>query len=148
MTIIAADLPEKVIPDHVRRPDFPWRDGKLTECNRSIDDVRRVITRDELEQRVKNLGVIRARYVTCQVCLENVTRWPTWEADPVGCMGRQYYGGRRDQQLTDELRALAALVKAHPEEFQEYLAALGNTTSLADKRNASRTRATGRRRPS
>lgn len=122
--------------DHVHRPDLPWRDGGLTECGKPANDVGSVITREELRQRIQRDGIQRAAYSTCMTCLDASRRWKDWAGDPVDVMAREFYGGRRFDRLGDELRAIAALVAEHREEFDGYLAGLAATVDLDAVRQA------------
>lgn len=122
--------------DHVQRPSLPWREDDRTECGKPCNDVRSVISRDELLLRVRRDGIQRAAYSTCMTCLETANRWKDWAADPVDVMAREFYGGRRHERMGDELRAIAALIAAHREEFDSYLAGLGQTVSLDAARRA------------
>jgi len=126
--------------DHVCRPDLPWRVATLTECGKSIVDVAACITRDEMAAKIKRDGVQRCAYSTCMTCMETSQRWPDWSADPVRAVERDFYGGARDPRLLDELRALAALVLAHREEFDGYLLGIKETVSLDEARRARRLR--------
>lgn len=120
--------------DHVLRPDLPWRTSTLTECGKVAADVKSCIDREALLARIRHDGVRRAAYSTCMTCLETARRWPDWGQDPVEALRREFHGGRADPRMHDELRALAALVAAHRDEFDGYLAGLAETVSLADRR--------------
>lgn len=128
---------------HVRRPDFPWRDGQRTECGKSAIDVAAVIDRDELNRRIHRDGIQRTAYTVCMTCLDASRRWKDWTGDPIDVMAREFYGGRRDERLRDELRALAALVEAHRDEYDDYMTGIGQTVSLDAARQARR-KAAGR----
>jgi hypothetical protein len=130
---------QSVRRDHVRRPDLPWRVATLTECGKPILDVAAHISRAELLARIKRDGVQRAAYSTCMVCLETSHRWPEWASDPVQALAREFYG-QREPTMLNELRALAALVESHRDEFDGYLVGLGETVSLDERRRARRLR--------
>lgn len=130
------DQPNAPARDHVQRPDLPWRDGQRTECGKPTNDVRSVISRAQLQQRIKTDGITRAAYITCVTCLQTASRWKDWAGDPLDVLGREFYGGNRDPRLGPELLALAALVEAHRDEFDGYLTGLGQTVSLAAARVA------------
>lgn len=111
---------------HVRRPGLPWRqEQSRTECGQVIKgDSANVITRDEFFAKIKREGDRRARYSTCQTCLDTAARWPSWDQDPVRCLGREgsvHYGRAVNPQFKNELLALAMLVERHREEFAELL---------------------------
>lgn len=132
--------PAKLPIEHALQPDLPWRPANRTDCGRPISDVAVVITRAEMTAKFRRLGKQRAAYTTCMTCLNNIERWPaTWADDPVAVMARMFHGWRTgDDQLRDELRALGALVEAHRDEFEGFLAGLGETVSLADRRRRAR----------
>ena len=135
--------------DHVERPLLPWRRVGLTECGLPSAN-HPVITRDEHAERVKKLGVQRASFLTCQTCTSAAGHgWPTWAENPVGLMSRETqvwrcWGGPRPAEalLDAELRAIAALVEAHRDEFDGYLSGLADVESLATRRIAKRRQAT------
>jgi hypothetical protein len=115
---------------HVLRPDLPWRRQQLTECGRPINDVTKVIDRGELTRMIRIDGIQRTSYGVCMTCLETAQRWPTWAADPVAAMSREVGPSRQNPVVLAELRAIAALVEAHREEFDDYLSGLDQTVSL------------------
>jgi hypothetical protein len=126
--------------DHVRRPPLPWRDDKLTECGLAVVG-RPTISRDEFVARVKQQGKQRSAMTTCMTCWHTAARWPTWDQDPVQAIARETYQGRRgDDHFRDELRAIAALIEAHRDEFDGYLHGLTQTVALDDRRAARRLR--------
>lgn len=132
--------------DHIQRATLPWRAAaQLTECGRKLSDVKGFITRDEAEARHKRLGHKRAMFSMCMTCLDAVSRWKTWQEDPVDAIRRESADlWNKDQpradQLRKELRAIAALIEAHRDEFDGYLTGLEHTISLADARQARRRR--------
>lgn len=117
---------------HILRPGLPWRVEGRTECG--LDGAHRpVMTRDEFGVRLKRLGMQRMAYLTCMTCYDTARRWPTFAEDPARAMGRESYMGRgTDDAFRDELRALAALVERHPDEFASLLGGIGQTVRLAD----------------
>jgi hypothetical protein len=124
---------------HIVRPALPWRDADRTECGKPTNDVASCISRDDALQQVKREGIQRAAYSLCMTCIDTMKRWPReWADDPVEALGREYYGGRRHPSLEGELRALAALVEAHRDEFDGYLTGLADTVSLAAHRQQRR----------
>jgi len=125
--------------DHVLRPPLPWRASQLTECGRDAADVASVIGRDQLADRLKRLGRQRTAFTVCMTCATTAQRWSTFEQDPVDALRREVYGGSRTlDSLAAELRALAALAQAHPDEFEGFLAGLAETASLAEARRKRR----------
>lgn len=129
---MADDLPELRI-DHVLRPPLPWRRQQLTECGLPIAG-HPVIDRDEAAKRFRDLGRQRASFTLCVTCIQTAGRWPTWEKDPVGCLQRETYGGRRAESLKFELQALAILVEAHREQYDQLLYDLTGAIQLEPRR--------------
>lgn len=126
--------------DHVLRPDLPWRtDAPRTECGLDATSYP-TITRDDLRARAKKLGQTRTYMVTCVTCLHTSQRWPTWDEDPVGALGRETNRPRsnprsgNNPEFAAELYAIAALIEAHRDEFDEFLTGLADTASLSDAR--------------
>lgn len=145
--------------DHIARPPLPWRTGAdLTECGKPITEFAgRVITRDDMLQRIRDSGKQRVAFSTCMTCVDTSNRWTRpWQPanDAVTALAREtesvdYAMPPRDpekhnerwicrQRLTTELEALAALVEAHRDEFDEYLTGLAATVKLADRRQRRR----------
>lgn len=136
--------------DHIARPNLPWRPENLTECGKDTNTVEQVITRDQALAKVGRQGKQRAAMSTCMTCW-NAAEWNRdWAQSPTEVMAREVKRGRNwstrvlpntDTPLDRELRAVAALVEAHRDEFDGYLSGLGATADLASKRLA---RARGR----
>lgn len=147
---VANDMTDYTAPpdiiDHIRRPHLPWRDqAQSTECGRDIADVKGLISRDEAHARLKRLGHKRATFSMCLTCLETAERWKAWADDPAEALRREAQNiSRRDQArvalLNKELRAIAALIQAHRDEFDGYLTGLEQTISLEAARQARRRR--------
>lgn len=134
--------------DHVRRPDLPWRTATLTECGRTSAGVP-TISRAEFVARFKREGQQRSALTTCMTCWETARRWPDWTTDPTAAIAREvagatYSNDARHDQIRAELRAIAAVVEAHRDEFDGFLAGLAETTSLTNWASRRR-RATGGR---
>jgi hypothetical protein len=126
--------------DHVARAGLPWRPEHRTECGLAPGG-RQVISRDELVAKLKREGQRRAAMTTCMTCLDTATRHQTWAQDPASAMRREIPLYGRDLDVVNgELRAIAALINAHREEFDGFLAALAGTVRLADARTARRGR--------
>lgn len=139
---MTVEVPPPLPREHVRRPDLPWRTSTMTECGRPTNDVGVVIDRDALIAKIKRDGVQRAAYTTCMTCMETARRWPLWSEDPVRALSREFYGGRADPRFVGELRALAALVEEHRDEFDGYVEGLAETVSLDQVRRARARRVT------
>lgn len=120
---------------HIMRSPLPWRpDEELTECGKPAVDFAKVITRDQAVALYRDIGRTRFTMVTCMTCTDTANRWPTFDADPVARLFRE--ANRPSPLFKAELQALAMLVAAHPEEFTEAVAGLGNTVDLAAARRA------------
>lgn len=131
--------------DHIARTPLPWRtaDQALTECGRPVTDVAAFVTREDAIARWKRDGAQRAAYTLCMTCVETTNRHGTWDDDPVGVMQREVAGWGRSparDRMALELRALALLVAAHPDEWDETIAGLEGAPSLAAKRAERRQR--------
>ena len=137
--------------DHLLRPALPWRQHPhLTECGKELDrvDPARLITVAELQRRIRELGQKRAAYSTCITCSETAGRHRA--TDPVDVVMRELAALRwvrdrsqgqpweRRRLIATELEAVAALVAAHREEFDGYLADRAAAVSLADHRSSRR----------
>lgn len=118
--------------DHVLRPKLPWRpaNGGITECGYDASAVKS-LTREDFFVRLKEFGQQRTALLTCMTCSDTARRWRTWEQDPREAMEREIIWERggvyrarddRGERLRDELFAIAALVEAHREEFDAFLA--------------------------
>lgn len=155
-------MPELGPVDHVTRPPLPWRtEPHITECGKPLDGLDgRLITTAELDRRVNQLGQARAAYTTCMTCWDTACRHRSDRPDPIGVLARELEGLRwaspvehcragtkawkhavRRERLVGELEALAALVAAHREEFDGYLADRGEAVSLAEARATRQRRA-------
>ena len=141
--------------DHIVREALPWHrpEQALTECGRSATSLP-TITAAEWEQRRAKLGQRRTSYSVCSTCESTAGRWSfgghhagTWASDPVGILARwvdRIRFGRERDRTEAELRAIAALVEAHRDEFDGYLAGLDETVDLTARRTARRRTAGGR----
>jgi hypothetical protein len=134
--------------DHLARPPLPWRHAAdLTECGIPLAnlDPTRVITAAALDRRIRDLGQQRTAYTTCMTCWSTAGRWRSGEPDPIQVIVREAqaveYPGRhpaRRDALAAEVEAIVALVAAHREEFDGYLAGRSEAVSLADRRRRNR----------
>lgn len=124
----------------IRRSSLPWRppEDHLTECGRLARD-HAAITYDEFTRKLRTQGQQRAAMSTCMTCWNTANRYESWAVDPVDAIRREILGQRGDTDtFRRELRALAALVEAHPDEFTGYLDGLQQTADLAARRLAKR----------
>jgi hypothetical protein len=126
-------MPDDEPLSHIRRPDLPWRTSRLTECGRPTADVKKFMERQEALALVKKHGIKRAAFLLCMTCMTTANQYRTWEEDPAGALAREFFGAT-DPKLSEELRALGALVNAHREEFDGFLEGLGSTVDLAAAR--------------
>lgn len=149
------DYAKAAVLDHITRSPLPWRTEPMTECGKPQDAVKQVITPEAYRRRVKDLGVQRTSLLVCQTCVSAYTYAYPWTVDPVGVLEREVnrvrhgraYGqpagkpGSERAQLADELRAIAALIAAHRDEFDSYVNGLVDTVDLAARRVAKQRRA-------
>lgn len=154
--------------DHLPRAVLPWRTtAERTECGKDLADLPadRVITVAELQQRIRDIGKTRAAMTACITCMQTANRWhPRADGsgvietvvrelsglehasppDPIPPTSRHYgeisRRWARKQRILGELEAITALVAAHREEFDAYLAGLAETSSLDARRRQRRAR--------
>lgn len=126
---------------HIERSNLPWRPERRTECG--LDAERHPTwTRDEAEAIARDLGQQRFAFVVCMTCLSTAQRHSTWEQDPASCMVRhaerntlRWSSDDEERVLfNNEIRAIALLVEAHRDEFDELVAGLGDTAALSKAR--------------
>lgn len=135
------DDEQKAVMVHVQRPPLPWRQAMRTECG--LPTARHpVITRDEFLAKVKTQGQRRSAMTTCMTCWDTAMRHPSWQENAVGCIYREVAGHHRDGgQFERELKAIAALISRHADEFLELLEDQREIVQLAEvRRNGSRGR--------
>lgn len=139
------EKPEKLVIDHVQRESLPWRVAELTECGLPVEN-HPVITRDSYIARVREWGQQRTRFTVCRTCATTAANYKPWEEDPVSVIRREAErcgwfpreGDEGRDLFVRELRALAALAAAHPEEFSDYVQGLTETVSLDAARRTRR----------
>lgn len=124
--------------EHVARALVPWstRTG-LTECGRAIVDVAAVIDLQAFAAKLRTQGKTRAAMTTCMTCWNRLQyRAGSWDRHPIDVLSRDL--GRYDERevIIVELRALAALVDAHRQEYDDLVHGLQDTTDLATRRRA------------
>lgn len=128
--------------DHITRPILPWRTGDLTECGKNSEDVESVISRDEMIAKIRRQGKQRAAMSSCMTCWSAAQYNRDWNKSPSEVIARDTARGNRyatqieDTQLDRELRAIAALIEAHRQEFDDFLAGLDAARSLDLRRRA------------
>lgn len=132
--------------DHLVRHLPPWRapEDAVTECGRPVTDVQSTAAAAEIQARIKRVGQARAAFTVCMTCADRLRYAIPWDEDPVSVLAKDIrrvgefynrYVPRADDKLvehrrhaeratlTAELRALAALAAAHPDEFHSYITA-------------------------
>lgn len=133
---------------HVIRPTLPWRDVStaMTECGLRADSYPS-ISRQEASAKWRKLGAQRASLWFCMTCTHTAERWPDWDTDPAGCLGRYIERARwRSQAMAEgdefrrELVAIAQLIELHRADFDSLISDLGETVSLRDHRATRRAR--------
>lgn len=126
--------------EHVARPLIPWstRPGR-TECGRQVNDVAAVVDLARFVAKLNRQGKTRAAMTTCMTCWTRLQYGAhSWDKSPVEVLDRDL--GRYDERdvITVELRALAALVEAHRDEYDDLIGGLQDTTDLAQRRRDKR----------
>ena len=122
--------------EHVARVLIPWstRPG-LTECGRKLNDVAAVIDLPAFVAKYNRLGKTRMAMTTCMTCWARLQYGSHyWEKHPAEVLNRDL--GRYEERavITAELLALAALVEAHRQEYDDLVAGLQDTGDLAARR--------------
>jgi hypothetical protein len=135
--------------NHIIREPLPWRSELLTECGRAVDDVASTITREQLVWRVKQYGQQRTAFTVCMTCYQTVNNSPRWDTHPAQVMARyirsgitysEYdrttgeFGPVQVDRLGAELHAIAELIAAHREEFDERVTAASEAALFAHRR--------------
>ncbi len=108
-----------------------------------MSDVTNVINAEELEDRITRHGQRRAAFTVCSQCWDNRSL-ANWHTNPVRVIAREAVraglGDREPStrpeasQFGKELHAIAALIDAHRNEFDGYVAALGAAVSITNHR--------------
>lgn len=128
---------------HIERSTLPWRAERATECG--LDATRHPVwTRDEALATWKEMGRQRFGMHVCMTCMSTMERHAVWEHDPASCLVRhaipmQAHGWGRGmdeekRRFADELRAIAALIETHREEFDAIVRGYGEVVDLRDAR--------------
>jgi hypothetical protein len=131
--------------DHILRPRLPWRaiDDAITECGYDATKVK-TLTREEYNARHKEFGRTRMAMLTCMTCMDTNARYAHWADDPRQAMSREIdwevRWGReirdREQRLRDELLAIAGLIEAHQDEFDQLVDILKRRREWLDQKKA------------
>jgi hypothetical protein len=127
--------------EHIERCTLPWQSERLTECGKPIAEFATVLSRTDAARKFREQGKQRAAMTTCMTCLNRGSDQPlSWEGDPAAVMRRacERLGWRvgQDHPMNVELRALALLVQAHRDEFDQAIRDLTGAVSLAEIRRA------------
>ncbi len=133
--------------DHVARPMLPWRTEFRAECGLPPIPGRSIIDRNAFRAKLTRQGKTRSAMTTCITCWQTASRWKDWSLSPSDVVRRelpQQWGGTQTNALDDELRAIAALIEAHREEFDGFLIGLAATADLSAVRAARRRAIVGR----
>lgn len=141
---------------HIERSPLPWRPERATECG--LDASRHPTwTREEAAEKQRALGTQRFSMFACMTCLNTAGRHAMWETDPASCMVRHaapmavgmwgfpQEADHEKRRFADELRAIAALIANHREEFDALVSGLGEVVDIDSARKARR--ASGNERP-
>lgn len=132
---------------HVERSLLPWRRERITECG--LDASRHPTwTREAALTKAKEYGRQRFSLFVCMTCWQCVERHATWDEDPASCMVRhaepmRAWGGPSEQKrlFADELRAIAALIETHREEYDHMVKSFGEIVELRSATARARLRA-------
>jgi len=126
---------------HITRTPLPWREATKTVCGRPVTQyaVALVINRADAIAMSRRLGQQRFALVICMTCAHNHSRWVEWDESPVHRMEREVTGGafgKREPELEAELRAIAALIVGHREEFDNLVESIlrGDVVTISDLR--------------
>lgn len=149
-------MPDTERRDHVIRARLPWRTDDLTECGRPVEDVGSTITREQLRWRLKQYGQQRTAFTVCMTCWGVARSEDVWETNPTGMISRDmrrgrgaivYYDYQRPvdgvpqqptgphvDRLSVELHAIAEMIAAHRDEFDQRVQAATQAALFADRR--------------
>lgn len=123
---------------HIERPRLPWQVERLTECGRDPEDFREglVIERPEVKRLLAAHGQQRVAFLICMTCLNRARySYDSWELNPASVMRRHCdRSGGDGSAINVELRALALLVEAHRDEFDQAVRDLQGAVPLAAHR--------------
>ena len=133
--------PGKPQVSHVQRPQLPWETTRKTYCGKDPEQFKSVISLDAAQHRFKEVGRKRATYELCVTCVETANRASSFDLSPCQAVAHVYanrwWRAGDHPTETAELRAVALLIEAHREEFDEAIAALLDTSAddFAKRRN-------------
>lgn len=116
---------------HITRTALPWREATKTVCGHPVAQYPAGLVVNLADARVmqRRLGKQRFALAICMTCAHNVGHWVEWDENPIGRMEREVTGGafgKREPVLEAELRAIAALIELHREEFDDLVSSYVN----------------------
>ncbi|KKM17196.1 hypothetical protein LCGC14_1678200 [marine sediment metagenome] len=119
---------------HIERVRPPWRKIRLTECGRVLGDVAAAISFDEAVKKINKEGIQRASFSLCMSCFERVRYGQrSWDENPTAVMHRDNTTKREDL-LSEELRALSILFGRHEDEYKSIFKGLQEVVDLSKRR--------------
>lgn len=126
--------------EHIERCLLPWQSERLTECGKPVAEFAAVLSREEAARKFRDQGKQRAAMTTCMTCMSRGQYQPlSWEQNPAAVMQRACeragYYPKEDHPMNVELRALALLVEAHRDEFDQAIRDLTAAVPLAKARD-------------
>ena len=123
--------------EHILRAEPAWRRvSQRTECGLLVAKTERVLSRADAVAKLKRLGQERFAMTTCMTCTSRAhygrSLAEDWAHRPTAIIARECVGSGfdGDSLLHRELRAITALIEAHRDEFDGYLAGLAEAVSL------------------
>lgn len=136
------DAPDDEPLHHIQRPTLPWRpDRHRTMCGRDATDLP-TWSRDEAMANARRLGRQRFSLFVCMTCSSVFELHVPWDESPAECV-RGYLDRVSRWRSTDadeldrlnaEFRAIAVLIDAHRDEFDDTVRGLLDMTSLDEQR--------------
>ncbi len=127
--------------EHVIRGCLPWRPLEpLTECGLDANQFPS-LSLDQMVAKVKRQGKQRAAMSSCMSCWNAAERWRREDQteDLLSLVDREISRVRWNdvparQRLVVELQGIVALIEAHRDEFDRYIADRAETTDLSEAR--------------
>lgn len=123
---------------HIMRTSLPWRAATKTVCGRPTEQYRAdlvVPLADAVKMR-QRLGQQRFALAICMTCANCCNNWSEWDTNPVARMLSEVSDSsrRRDPVVEAELRAIADLIAAHRDEFDNTVEAYtsGGVVTMSD----------------
>ena len=109
---------------HIARPPLPWRESGKTICGHPVGQYvdGLVINLADAHAAARRLGQQRFALTHCMTCASNARNWSTWEDNPRARLAREmgHLGMTKAEPIVEhELRAIALLIEAHRDEFDD-----------------------------